>query len=65
MLTQREDGKYIPVRDNPRNQRNFQGKIIGNLQQLKDKYFGNTRVDFMKNKRDFENKVKQTQENIR
>lgn len=65
ILVSRPDGKYDWVRDNPKNNATYKDRVVGNLQNLKDKYFGNTRVDFMKSKRDFENKINQLQQKLR
>ena len=64
ILVQLNDGRYITVRDNPTNQRKFENNIIGNLQELKDKYFGQTRTDFIKNKNEFKNKVLKSREMV-
>lgn len=63
-LVTRPDGKYDWLRDNPTNRNNYKDRIVGNLQDLKDKHFGSTRADFMKNKRDFINKINQSQQNL-
>lgn len=60
-----QNGRFIPVRNNPTNQRKYENNIIGNLQDLYQKSFGSSKVDksqFMRNRRDFENKLQKSLE---
>jgi hypothetical protein len=69
ILVKNQNNRYEPVRDNPTNQRNFAGNIVGNLKDLYQQSFSGTnlkqssRADFLRNKRDFEQELQKYLEN--